>query len=151
MKSQRRRQTGFTLIEMIAVIVILGILAAVALPRFMGMGTEARMAKMRSAVGSVNTALGLYHAKWLANPGSLAVGSTFDGYPLTAAPVNGYPAVADIAGLAGLAAADFNSTAVPGTISDSTLAACSFTYAAAGVGGVPAVDPAGITTANCGG
>lgn len=151
MKNQRR-QTGFTLIEMIAVVVILGILAAVALPRFMNMAAEARVAKMNGAVGAVNAASSLYHARWLANPGAVAAAQNIDGYALTAGPANGYPAAADIFGLAGLTAADYGQAIAAGviTIRDINNNNCSFTYTPAAVGGAPVVNPGNIQIATCG-
>jgi len=53
------RSQGFTLIELIVVIVILGILAAVALPKFADMGTDARTASIQALGGSVKTGMGL--------------------------------------------------------------------------------------------
>lgn len=47
----KRQQSGFTLIELIMVIVVLGILAAFALPRFANFGDEARYSTINGALG----------------------------------------------------------------------------------------------------
>ena len=60
MKREKRNQRGFTLIELMVVIVILGILAGLIVPRIMGRPDEARQTKARLQIESLETALKLY-------------------------------------------------------------------------------------------
>ena len=53
-------QRGFTLIELVIVIVILGVLAVSALPKFVNLSSDANEAVIKGAVGSIGTAVSLF-------------------------------------------------------------------------------------------
>ncbi|WP_077341003.1 type II secretion system protein [Pseudocolwellia agarivorans] len=64
-KSSLNTQKGFTLIELVVVIVILGILAATAAPKFIDLTSDAKKATMKGLRGAVESATSMVHAKAL--------------------------------------------------------------------------------------
>jgi MSHA pilin protein MshA len=140
------KQQGFTLIELVMVIVILGILAAVALPKFADLSGDARKATLQGAQGSVKSAAAIVHAK------ALAEGKTGDTGTISLEGIEiglafGYPNAASIAAVAGVSSPDYHIAKgekdKPTTISAtkdagaSAVEACNFTYA----------EPAAVNTA----
>jgi MSHA pilin protein MshA len=76
----KKHQQGFTLIELVVVIVILGILAATALPRFVNLQTEARVSSVNGFSGGLRAAVAVIQSKWIVvGSTGLATVATADG------------------------------------------------------------------------
>lgn len=95
------KQTGFTIIELVVVILLLGILTATALPRFLDVSTEAHNAVVDGVEGGLATGLALARAEWFATNQPNTLTSDFatlnvatSGYPVGSSG-GADPAVAD--------------------------------------------------------
>lgn len=74
-----QKQAGFTLVELVVVIVILGLLAAAALPRFINVQNDAREASVNGVSGGLQSAVALARAQYVVNGVNDALSVSMDG------------------------------------------------------------------------
>lgn len=147
------KQAGFTLIELIMVIVILGVLSAFALPRFADLGGNARTASINGLAASVRAASNIAHAQSLANGTGAAVAVLLEGTSI--AMVQFYPSAAGITLAAQVSAGanlDYSLGTPPANgvkyelAGGATTADCSVSYVEAAASGTPTIT---VTTSGC--
>jgi MSHA pilin protein MshA len=153
---------GFTLVELIVVIAVISILAAIALPRFISAQTDARVAKMQSIYGAVRTAAALARTRCEIDlsQGLTAAGTCGNGTPQVNMDgtlvnmLNRYPTAA-AAGIQAAASIDATNDGLtvagagPITFTGAgatTAASCVISYTAAAVGAAPVIT---LVTTGC--
>ena len=123
-----KKQNGFTLIELVIVIIVLGILAATAVPKFINLQDDARESVVKGAEAAIHSAANIVYSKAAIEGVENSSSASAAGITV----VNGYPSASDLFSVVELSD-DFTSAAT-GTSPNASLAigftgtTCTLTY-----------------------
>jgi MSHA pilin protein MshA len=149
MKSYKSR--GFTLIELVVVITILAILAAFAIPKFISLSTQARIATVNALAGTVRSGAALARSMAMAGGTASSGTVTMEGAPVVLlnfypdSPATGIPMAVNVSADFTYAPGASGAAGVWTAVNAPTPATCTVTYTPAAANGAPTVlvNPAG--------